>query len=221
MREGSSPLTRGKRSVDFLVLVPTGLIPAHAGKTQPRGRSPRRARAHPRSRGENTTVGTMPGAGPGSSPLTRGKHRPQAHQLQRRGLIPAHAGKTLNLRPLRQPLQAHPRSRGENALPGAPGRAPRGSSPLTRGKPAQLHEWAARSGLIPAHAGKTRGKLGATDPHTAHPRSRGENGVGISWGSPFRGSSPLTRGKRRRLLRPWCRGGLIPAHAGKTLPSVA
>ena len=50
----------------------------------------------------------------------------------------------------------------------------------------------------------------------AHPRSRGENVVRENLCRNPSGSSPLTRGKpsRRRTGRP--RGGLIPAHAGKT-----
>ena len=71
---GSSPLTRGKPSLPDGERTGGGLIPAHAGKTGPRARSPRHRRAHPRSRGEN--LAPQGGAHPqrGSSPLTRGKH---------------------------------------------------------------------------------------------------------------------------------------------------
>ena len=72
------------------------------------------------------------------------------------------------------------------------------------------------SGLIPAHAGKTKSWWSFQCLLRAHPRSRGEN-----WGSRVpasraRGSSPLTRGKPHapRRLDPVL--GLIPAHAGKT-----
>ena len=52
---GSSPLTRGKREGGRSLGDGERLIPAHAGKT-PRARSPhRRTKAHPRSRGENTS----------------------------------------------------------------------------------------------------------------------------------------------------------------------
>ena len=51
--EGSSPLTRGKRSVQFTEGSATGLIPAHAGKTSAISRVACADRAHPRSRGEN------------------------------------------------------------------------------------------------------------------------------------------------------------------------
>ena len=52
---GSSPLTRGKQGADMNFDNLTGLIPAHAGKT-PMARQPEMVRrAHPRSRGENTS----------------------------------------------------------------------------------------------------------------------------------------------------------------------
>ena len=91
-----------------------------------------------------------------------------------------------------------------------------GSSPLTRGKPFPLLRARERRGLIPAHAGKTRGfarrKLGAG----AHPRSRGENGGIGTHDQADEGSSPLTRGKRRGGELVGWPSGLIPAHAGKT-----
>ena len=111
---------------------------------------------------------------------------------------------------------AHPRSRGENQN-GEETTAPRkGSSPLTRGKlGGDLH---ARLDvrLIPAHAGKTQ--IGSFVPGTvrAHPRSRGENHKARKRDRTEMGSSPLTRGKLQAPRRAQARGGLIPAHAGKT-----
>ena len=52
-RCGSSPLTRGKHLVTRSVLVSSGLIPAHAGKTPVQQGALGLAAAHPRSRGEN------------------------------------------------------------------------------------------------------------------------------------------------------------------------
>ena len=52
---------------------------------------------------------------------------------------------------------------------------------------------------------------------TAHPRSRGEN-KRFHGRVPFcEGSSPLTRGKRGDPVEIGIGGGLIPAHAGKTI----
>ena len=52
---GSSPLTRGKRLDRRQRALRGRLIPAHAGKTVPSCHRRRSARAHPRSRGENTS----------------------------------------------------------------------------------------------------------------------------------------------------------------------
>ena len=93
-RQGSSPLTRGKRVFVVRRAGAVGLIPAHAGKTARGHASLAGPRAHPRSRGENSST-SPPRAGRwlahprsrgenriwrdnrlkvvGSSPLTRGK----------------------------------------------------------------------------------------------------------------------------------------------------
>ena len=79
---GSSPLTRGKLIADRITGKTIGLIPAHAGKTARRGAAPIRARAHPRSRGENAMLAQRDWHQSGSSPLTRGKrsaHRRSHH----------------------------------------------------------------------------------------------------------------------------------------------
>ncbi len=113
------------------------------------------------------------------------------------GLIPAHAGKTRSAPPWPVEAWAHPRSRGENAPTRSASWCAPGSSPLTRGKPRRGERPRARQGLIPAHAGKTPPRTGATRPTRAHPRSRGENVGGDPQELPNLGSSPLTRGKPR------------------------
>ena len=193
---GSSPLTRGKLQRRQGDRNTVRLIPAHAGKTR---RPPNRGcshRAHPRSRGENTDgpYGVVPRFG--SSPLTRGK------RLDEPGPAP--------------PQMAHPRSRGENSFARPLKARENGSSPLTRGKPPDGHADACRTGLIPAHAGKTSFWRTASARARAHPRSRGENAIVGRPVALMRGSSPLTRGKRRADPVHAPRGRLIPAHAGKT-----
>ena len=153
----------------------------------------------------------------GSSPLTRGKPPNKVCAGVIKGLIPAHAGKTLpRVHCDRQP-QAHPRSRGENTPRGTLARSSAGSSPLTRGKLRRLCGLKSSVGLIPAHAGKTFLLNLSVCLGWAHPRSRGENKLSQhNLGLP-NGSSPLTRGKRRGSAGGRHPLGLIPAHAGKTL----
>ena len=198
---GSSPLTRGKP----MLFIGLSFFEV----------------AHPRSRGENSTGSWRMRRSQGSSPLTRGKPGRSCGGLARKGLIPAHAGKTAPSSPADTCWRAHPRSRGENAVAKAEGSSQPGSSPLTRGKPRSRAAGAAYSGLIPAHAGKTASPVSSWIARRAHPRSRGENASAVSAAYPASGSSPLTRGKRRYLAVSAPDRGLIPAHAGKTLRQVA
>ena len=91
----------------------------------------------------------------GSSPLTRGKQARLGVPVDGYGLIPAHAGKTRQLRRSRGRSEAHPRSRGENPGQMGAGIVGAGSSPLTRGKRELPGRGRVVPGLIPAHAGKT------------------------------------------------------------------
>ena len=192
------------------------LIPAHAGKTCSTRQNWRPPGAHPRSRGENTAQFSVLLEEGGSSPLTRGKLIPRACIPGVPGLIPAHAGKTPRRHGRRATPPAHPRSRGENL--GSAGFDPcgEGSSPLTRGKHHEPPWRRRRQRLIPAHAGKTSVHPLVVACPAAHPRSRGENEVALFALLDERGSSPLTRGKRRNNLRLLRVSRLIPAHAGKT-----
>ena len=91
-----------------------------------------------------------------------------------------------------------------------------GSSPLTRGKQPAPPRSTGRSGLIPAHAGKTIFVEITPQTGRAHPRSRGENKVEGLVGVADLGSSPLTRGKHQTDRVGVHSRRLIPAHAGKT-----
>ena len=153
---GSSPLTRGKPGRRRSPSGPPGLIPAHAGKTASAFFCAPEARAHPRSRGENTRWTNLVAQESGSSPLTRGKQGGSQWLPYGPRLIPAHAGKTRRRTRTLARCGAHPRSRGENVTWRWPRCRPRGSSPLTRGKRAVIALTDDFVGLIPAHAGKTR-----------------------------------------------------------------
>ena len=176
---GSSPLTRGKLiPVQGRFLVER-LIPAHARKTK-NARRPCQGRwAHPRSRGENDArVGGLAGVA-GSSPLMRGKLLPEDTPLGVPGLIPAHAGKTARRRRTLCSRRAHPRSCGDNFRDTLMPALWSGSSPLTQGKRCMILPTDRPVRLIPAHAGKTRLSVISPLILRAHPRSRGENFVGI------------------------------------------
>ena len=221
IRSGSSPLTRGKPPAQCPQRDQERLIPAHAGKTRVWEAGLGADPAHPRSRGENPHRNLQRHNDRGSSPLTRGKRALSEGRPQCTGLIPAHAGKTTQNHQWAGRNGAHPRSRGENMAMASSSSTMRGSSPLTRGKPSPSAPRWPPSGLIPAHAGKTRPHVLRGHPHGAHPRSRGENrgaGGGDKVGA---GSSPLTRGKLRMESLTASPSGLIPAHAGKTVPCVA
>ena len=179
--DGSSPLTRGKRSLSVCWLNVKGLIPTHAGKTCRPWSPTKPKRAHPHSRGENHARKVAKPGDKGSSPLTRGKPSHSMDTLCVGGLIPTHAGKT-HILATRYPPK-------------------RGSSPLTRGKLCWLSIVLVCVGLIPTHAGKTLSPGSASVRTPAHPHSRGENRVRASRLSRSRGSSPLTRGKHSISLR--------------------
>ena len=151
--------------------------------------------AHPRSRGENFAEAGISTSIRGSSPLTRGKRLPTIGAVGLSGLIPAHAGKTFQAELEMIQERAHPRSRGENSRGDFRTGTCLGSSPLTRGKPPTRTPVSTRSGLIPAHAGKTWCLRASGSSPGAHPRSRGENRMARTALVRASGSSPLTRGK--------------------------
>ncbi|ENO18102.1 hypothetical protein HMPREF9004_1133 [Schaalia cardiffensis F0333] len=72
---GSSPLTRGARNGTRRGSSGRGLIPAHAGSTNPARRLYHPSQAHPRSRGEHVKVSVVANTKQGSFPLTRGARR--------------------------------------------------------------------------------------------------------------------------------------------------
>ena len=154
----------------------------------------------------------------GTSPRMRGKPLRGGVIGDWSGNIPAYAGKTNWILPIRESPAEHPRVCGENGFWQFPKNRPRGTSPRMRGKPTGTKIYAHPPGNIPAYAGKTPGRFRPGDYHEEHPRVCGENEVGKGWSEAITGTSPRMRGKRPvwfRLVRPWRN---IPAYAGKTAP---
>ena len=215
---GSSPRVRGKPSFSDRHPPPHWLIPACAGKTRRDRVQYARKRAHPRVCGENEKLGKLAQNSPGSSPRVRGKRGDCRCSTQRKGLIPACAGKTGTLGALSIFRWAHPRVCGENLQGRVFRRVFGGSSPRVRGKrvggPYNFFVW----GLIPACAGKTHGNGRGSGGSAAHPRVCGENAVSRGLCHIWVGSSPRVRGKPRRRRVLYANARLIPACAGKTTP---
>ena len=154
--QGSSPRMRGKPRGRACGLPRRRLIPAHAGKTPTSRDHGRQSPAHPRACGENDQLSGHLRRVRGSSPRMRGKLPDGHNHVFHAGLIPAHAGKTKNVSNTQVKIRAHPRACGENS-PVQGQRVPvLGSSPRMRGKLFPCRNRHLTSGLIPAHAGKTR-----------------------------------------------------------------
>ena len=196
MDPGSSPRGRGKRDGRLGHYRPGRLIPARAGKTAWQAGGRDGDRAHPRAGGENALPSIRLRASLGSSPRGRGKPRRGQRPPRLPGLIPARAGKTVDVNGCFFGGGAHPRAGGENPSERCAAAPGRGSSPRGRGKlSARETDWP-RARLIPARAGKTPWATLKTLQQA--------------------GSSPRGRGKRLTASSRCISTGLIPARAGKT-----
>ena len=152
---GSSPRVRGKQTVRAAPFGVARLIPACAGKTTPRRKTPPALTAHPRVCGENNVRAREFSVVEGSSPRVRGKPPPLYDCVLSMRLIPACAGKTRAEAWHDVAFRAHPRVCGENALTKGLTSPAAGSSPRVRGKRLTGLLQVIQGGLIPACAGKT------------------------------------------------------------------
>ena len=132
---GSSPRVRGKPSSRQHRPPRQRLIPARAGKTPCVEVAPGFPRAHPRACGENPRRRARRRGRRGSSPRVRGKLPGGLSWGNKRGLIPARAGKTAPRARGPGIGPAHPRACGENAYEWVKNLFSGGSSPRVRGKP--------------------------------------------------------------------------------------
>ncbi len=216
---GSSPPTRGTLAQHCVTARAVRFIPAHAGNTASRSNASCTCAVHPRPRGEHRVSSSRSSSSTGSSPPTRGTpaRRPPGCQSVR--FIPAHAGNTAAKHRVLEPAAVHPRPRGEHAPLSFTYCSAAGSSPPTRGTPADgLRARVARR-FIPAHAGNTGGWRHAPIPTAVHPRPRGEHGKIVAAYIVVRGSSPPTRGTLLPAHIRKANARFIPAHAGNTAAS--
>ena len=116
-KEGSSPLSRGIRTVCCWRPWSPGIIPALAGNTGSGSGYSSASRDHPRSRGEYHSTASALTANAGSSPLSRGILWTLFTTFPTIRIIPALAGNTTSPYPQALRTPDHPRSRGEYILP--------------------------------------------------------------------------------------------------------
>ena len=130
---GSSPHSRGTRRGGRRGRCGRGLIPAFAGNTSFVCARRLTTTAHPRIRGEHTTVEVDVRTCEGSSPHSRGTLVFHVKQSSPGGLIPAFAGNTGRRGRCGRTAGAHPRIRGEHPLSWWRCQPLLGSSPHSRG----------------------------------------------------------------------------------------
>ena len=110
---GSSPLTRGTRESVEKDRNKFRFIPAYAGNSFPAELRRRIVTVHPRLRGELLGMAAVIAVSSGSSPLTRGTHKPKNKRIKNDRFIPAYAGNSSGHATNGKPSTVHPRLRGE------------------------------------------------------------------------------------------------------------
>ena len=130
--------------------------------------------------------------------------------------IPAYAGSTSITNEMQKDATDHPRIRGEHSPDSTAPCREHGSSPHTRGARVATPPYPAAPRIIPAYAGSTLAHGSRAGQWPDHPRIRGEHTYEKTGSYLEPGSSPHTRGARRR--RGWRRRRvrIIPAYAGST-----
>ena len=96
--EGSSPRMRGSPGCGKARQARLGIIPAHAGLTRRRNGNEYSTKSrwdHPRACGAHKSMRSTKAMNTGSSPRMRGSHGYLPGEIDKMGIIPAHAGLTL------------------------------------------------------------------------------------------------------------------------------
>ena len=213
---GSSPRMRGALLASGPSADDTGIIPADAGSTPGRPRTPAPRRDHPRGCGEHDAVVQEAEIHVGSSPRMRGAPHEQRNSGDHHRIIPADAGSTRRSSRPWGPRGDHPRGCGEHSRTVIRSESLPGSSPRMRGARGRAQAVLRLQGIIPADAGST----GATEIYSLcakdHPRGCGEHRRSRQGSSIQVGSSPRMRGALRAVQAQPGDVGIIPADAGST-----
>jgi len=218
MSIGSSPRVRGLLVRQLLRQIELRIIPARAGFTRRRGRTPVTKRDHPRACGVYGITLLALVTCLGSSPRVRGLLVTKLPDYYEAGIIPARAGFTILSGITWGGLRDHPRACGVYRIISLERSRVEGSSPRVRGLRRARGRCRLRAGIIPARAGFTPSAPRGPRPGRDHPRACGV--YTVKWVSrrPGGGSSPRVRGLRRRVIGVTRPGRIIPARAGFTGP---
>ena len=147
---------RGKVLSAPTVTLPSGITPAHAGKSYLCCGMVLPGWDHPRTCGEKKICSIHGCILVGSPPHMRGKAVNFAYRLRARGITPAHAGKSFPYRIPRLAGWDHPRTCGEKCAIEYFSHSNQGSPPHMRGKVRHNRARGTHDGITPAHAGKRR-----------------------------------------------------------------
>jgi len=242
---GASPRARGRRRPEPILPPGVRSIPACAGPT-PAVRAARHAHTeHPRVRGADGLVVTLPAKGTGASPRARGRPpgrdrrrrprvaidggglggaspRARGRRLRRatpsgvRRSIPACAGPTPPCSGPTSSAREHPRVRGADRVLGIASPSKLGASPRARGRHGPDPGVDLGQGSIPACAGPTHGHHAVGDRPAEHPRVRGADACCPAAVLRNVGASPRARGRQRQRASEQSGTRSIPACAGPT-----
>ena len=194
---GSPPHARGRQQDLLANLLIVRITPACAGKTSSAERPCDEIQDHPRMRGEDPTIRTLPALGQRITPACAGKTPSSATATRRR--------------------PDHPRMRGEDCAPTPASLILFGSPPHARGRPRKRAVGPFGGGITPACAGKTITRCGNVYDYKDHPRMRGEDlGQPMHSTSPG-GSPPHARGRQYATASSSNIYRITPACAGKTV----
>lgn len=150
----SPPHMRGKARHCAAVHGYRGITPAHAGKSFTSFYHCTTFWDHPRTCGEKLIPPLLGFGLTGSPPHMRGKERGSTSRQRRKGITPAHAGKSPAMSPGHITLRDHPRTCGEKGISDFSGNYEDGSPPHMRGKARSPLLFPGISRITPAHAGK-------------------------------------------------------------------
>ena len=146
----------------------------------------------------------------------RGKARVYAGFPVGPGITPAHAGKSECSSSSSGAPWDHPRTCGEKGCYARPPPHDQGSPPHMRGKGACAFLMYLWMRITPAHAGKSHFVRRCSWLVWDHPRACGEKHKQMAQLPSKQGSPPRMRGKDFRLQFHNLKGGITPAHAGKS-----